>query len=83
LQLINQNGEADVLEIKVISTKVSASFDKAGDENEILFSGSSLLIPCSGSTWLEVLELQLPGKKVTTARDFWNGLRGQKLLKSP
>jgi len=83
LQLINQNGEADALEIKVISTKVSASCDKAGDENEILFSGSSLLIPCSGSTWLEVLELQLPGKKVTTARDFWNGLRGQKLSKSP
>ncbi|OEL16984.1 Methionyl-tRNA formyltransferase [Dichanthelium oligosanthes] len=31
----------------------------------------------------KVLELQLPGKKVMTARDFWNGLRGQKLLKSP
>ncbi|CAO1945581.1 unnamed protein product [Urochloa humidicola] len=83
LQLVNQTGEPDVLEIKVISTKVSTSCDKVGDENEILFSGSSLLIPCSGSTWLEVLELQLPGKKVTTARDFWNGLRGQKLLKSP
>ncbi|KAL6615821.1 hypothetical protein ACP70R_038091 [Stipagrostis hirtigluma subsp. patula] len=82
LQLINKNGEPDVLEMKVISTKVSTSCDKAGEENEILFSGSSLLIPCSDSTWLEVLELQLPGKKVTTARDFWNGLRGQKLLKS-
>ncbi|KAF8676275.1 hypothetical protein HU200_047147 [Digitaria exilis] len=83
LQLINQNdGEPDTLEIKIISTKVSASCDKARDENEILFSGSSLLIPCSGSTWLEVLELQLPGKKVTNARGFWNGLRGRKLLKS-
>nr|CAB3473901.1 unnamed protein product [Digitaria exilis] len=29
-----------------------------------------------------VLELQLPGKKVTNARGFWNGLRGRKLLKS-
>ncbi|KAL5228356.1 hypothetical protein ABZP36_016621 [Zizania latifolia] len=83
LQLMNQIGGPDVLEIKVISTKVCTSCDKTGDENEVLFSGSSLLIPCSGSTWLEVLELQLPGKKVTTARDFWNGLRGQKLLKSP
>ncbi|XP_024314737.1 uncharacterized protein LOC100845293 isoform X2 [Brachypodium distachyon] len=83
LQLMNQKGEPDVLDIKVISTKVSTSSDKTGDENEILFSGNSLLIPCSQSTWLEVLELQLAGKKVTTARDFWNGLRGQKLLKSP
>ncbi|KAM3350859.1 hypothetical protein ACQJBY_023114 [Aegilops geniculata] len=82
LQLMNQNGELDVLDIKVISTNVSTSCDKVGDKNEILFSGNSLLVPCSGSTWLEVLELQLPGKKVTTARDFWNGLRGQKLLKS-
>ncbi|EES01287.1 hypothetical protein BDA96_03G283000 [Sorghum bicolor] len=83
LQLVNQNSVPDVLEIKVISTKVSTSCVKAGDENEILFSGSSLLIPCSGSTWLEVLELQLPGKKVTKAQDFWNGLRGQKLMKLP
>ncbi|KAM0892440.1 hypothetical protein ACQ4PT_025748 [Festuca glaucescens] len=83
LLLMNQNGEPDVLDIKVISTKVSASCDKTGDENEVLFSGNSLLIPCNASTWLEVLELQLPGKKVTTARDFWNGLRGRKLLKSP
>ncbi|ONM39144.1 Methionyl-tRNA formyltransferase [Zea mays] len=79
--------EAKVLhnkvKIKVISTKVSTSCVKVGDENEILFSGSSLLIPCSGSTWLEVLELQLPGKKVTKAQDFWNGLRGQKLMKLP
>uniref|UniRef100_A0A0D9V4A2 Methionyl-tRNA formyltransferase, mitochondrial n=1 Tax=Leersia perrieri TaxID=77586 RepID=A0A0D9V4A2_9ORYZ len=83
LQLVNQNGEPDVLEIKVISTKVCASCDKTRDGNEVLFSGNSLLIPCSGSSCLEVSELQLPGKKVTTARDFWNGLRGQKLLKSP
>uniref|UniRef100_A0A0D9YDD5 Methionyl-tRNA formyltransferase, mitochondrial n=1 Tax=Oryza glumipatula TaxID=40148 RepID=A0A0D9YDD5_9ORYZ len=83
LQLVNQNGEPDVLEIKVISTKACASCDKTRDGNEVLFSGNSLLIPCGGSSCLEVVELQLPGKKVTTARDFWNGLRGQKLLKSP
>jgi methionyl-tRNA formyltransferase len=57
LQLINQKGEPDPLEIKVISTKVSTSHDKPGDENEILFSGSSLLVPCSQSTWLEVRTL--------------------------
>jgi len=29
----------------------------------------------------QVLELQLPGKKVFRAAAFWNGLRGQKLKK--
>lgn len=27
----------------------------------------------------QVLEVHPPGKKVMSARDFWNGLRGQKL----
>jgi hypothetical protein len=52
---MNQNGKPEVLDIKVISTKVSTTCDKTGDENEILFSENSLLIPCDGSTWLEVL----------------------------
>lgn len=30
---------------------------------------------------LQVLEVQLPGKKVVNAAAFWNGLRGQKLKK--
>lgn len=51
---MNQNGEPDVLEIKVISTKACASCDKTGDGNEVLFSGNSLLIPCGGSSCLEV-----------------------------
>jgi hypothetical protein len=29
----------------------------------------------------QVLEIQLPGKKVVNAAAFWNGLRGQKLKK--
>ena len=29
----------------------------------------------------QVLEVQLPGKKVVSAGAFWNGLRGQKLKK--
>ncbi|KAK8498828.1 hypothetical protein V6N12_053050 [Hibiscus sabdariffa] len=28
---------------------------------------------------IKVLEVQLPGKKVTSEAAFWNGLRGQKL----
>lgn len=37
----------------------------------LLFSGLLVL--------KQVLEVQLPGKKVTSAAAFWNGLRGQKL----
>ncbi|XP_072992990.1 uncharacterized protein [Typha latifolia] len=81
VQVIDKLGQDAVLDIKIISTRVCLACDKEGDENEILFSGSGLLIPCAGQSWLEVLELQLPGKKVMTGRDFWNGLRGQKLKK--
>lgn len=31
---------------------------------------------------MQVLEVQLPGKKVVKAAAFWNGLRGQKLKKT-
>ncbi|KAJ4768862.1 Methionyl-tRNA formyltransferase [Rhynchospora pubera] len=69
----------DLLDIKVISTRVCHKGIQSRDKNEILFSGDALQIPCAGESWLEVTELQLPGKKVMRARDFWNGLRGQKL----
>ncbi|XP_020105896.1 uncharacterized protein LOC109722301 isoform X4 [Ananas comosus] len=82
VEVVNNVGYHNELEIKIITSGVcSNACNKASDGNEILFSGSALLIPCAGESWLEVLELQLPGKKVMTARDFWNGLRGQKLRK--
>ncbi|KAJ3670164.1 hypothetical protein LUZ60_010488 [Juncus effusus] len=75
------NDGSDMLEMKIISTRVCKEYNKAEVENEILFYRDALQIPCAGKSWLEVLELQLPGKKVMRARDFWNGLRGQKLKK--
>ncbi|XP_020589948.1 uncharacterized protein LOC110031201 [Phalaenopsis equestris] len=81
LQVIDGKCNANVLEIKIITTRVYRTSETNGGEDEILFGGSSLLIPCAGSTLLEVLELQLPGKRVTSAVDFWNGLRGRKLKK--
>ncbi|KAF3334748.1 methionyl-tRNA formyltransferase [Carex littledalei] len=77
----SKNNGFDLLDIKVISTRVCHEDVKTSDKDEILFSGDALQIPCAGNSWLEVTELQLPGKKVTRARDFWNGLRGQKLKK--
>lgn len=49
--------------------------------DDIFFAKGSLIVPCGGGTALEVLEVQLPGKKVVNATAFWNGLRGQKLRK--
>ncbi|KAE8708052.1 Formyltransferase, putative isoform 2 [Hibiscus syriacus] len=52
---------------------------QGNDVNDITSVDDALVFPCGGRTTLEVLEVQLPGKKVTTAAAFWNGLRGQKL----
>ncbi|WOL11706.1 hypothetical protein Cni_G20470 [Canna indica] len=79
-QVIDKNGNPNVLDIKIITTKVSDASDIKGNGNEILFDRNALLVPCGGHSWLEVLEIQPPGKKVLSARDFWNGLRGQKLM---
>ena len=38
-----------------------------------------LRVPCAGGGWLEVTELQPPGKKAMRAGDFANGLKGSTL----
>ena len=44
-------------------------------QGELLVAGDRLLAGCGGNTSLELLELQLEGKKRTTARDFIHGYR--------
>ncbi|CAD5196034.1 unnamed protein product [Musa acuminata subsp. malaccensis] len=78
-QVIDMNGHPNVLEIKIITTRVSDASGSKESRDEITFVGSALLVPCAGHSWLEILELQPPGKKAMSACDFWNGLRGQKL----
>lgn len=39
----------------------------------ILRDESRLIVACGAATWIEVLELQLEGKRSTTAREFLNG----------
>ncbi|XP_076920328.1 uncharacterized protein LOC143581421 [Bidens hawaiensis] len=70
------------LELKVITSRVYRGDDvKNSEDDEVIFRKGSLIIPCGQHTALEVLEVQLPGKKVVNAAAFWNGLRGQKLKK--
>lgn len=72
--------QTNTTELKIISTRVYNGIRSPDDEGDnVLFTNSSLLFPCGGHTALEVLEVQLPGKKVMNAAAFWNGLRGQKL----
>ncbi|KAI7749027.1 hypothetical protein M8C21_009933, partial [Ambrosia artemisiifolia] len=70
------------LELKVITSRVYRGNDVNSSENDaVTFRKGSLIIPCGQNTALEILEVQLPGKKVVNAAAFWNGLRGQKLKK--
>ncbi|KAM5558189.1 methionyl-tRNA formyltransferase [Rosa sericea] len=76
----NKNGHRNILELKIITTKVcSQSNIHVNQADDISFRKGALVFPCGGSTSLEVLEIQLPGKKVMNAAAFWNGLRGQQL----
>jgi methionyl-tRNA formyltransferase len=59
--------------------------EPAGQEvpqSELLVAGTRLLVGCGGNTSLELLEVQLEGKRRTAARDFIHGYRpksGEKL----
>ncbi|KAI4321366.1 hypothetical protein MLD38_034756 [Melastoma candidum] len=81
---IDKEGESNILELKIITTRVSDQIEiKDNNIDFIAFNRGALLIPCGGSTVLEVLEVQLPGKKVVSAAAFWNGLRGRTLKLLP
>ncbi|KAJ6290697.1 hypothetical protein OIU78_026439 [Salix suchowensis] len=61
----NENGHHNIVDLKIITTRVCNHSIVQGDEmDDISYVKDSLMFPCGGSTALEVLELQLPGKKV-------------------
>lgn len=66
----------DIIEIKIITTKVSCN-DINLHQGEISFFQNSLFVCCGDLNLLEITELQLPGKKVVTAKDFQNGMKGK------
>lgn len=73
--------DSQILEIKIVTTKVGSKYYQ-GNEATITFDRDALIFCCGGGSTLEVLELQPPGKRIMSAQDFWNGLRGRKLLKA-
>ncbi|KAK6128759.1 hypothetical protein DH2020_037514 [Rehmannia glutinosa] len=77
-----KSGQHNIVELKIITTRVYGNSEiQSGETDDVFFEKGSLVFSCGGGTALEVLELQLPGKKVVNAAAFWNGLRGQKLKK--
>ncbi|GFP78824.1 hypothetical protein PHJA_000025900 [Phtheirospermum japonicum] len=77
-----ESGRHTVIEFKIITTRVYENSEiQSSKMDDVFFEKGSLVFACGGGTKLEVLELQLPGKKVVNAASFWNGLRGQKLKK--
>ncbi|KAF3516945.1 hypothetical protein DY000_02063131 [Brassica cretica] len=82
LVLDDKSGQQNELELKIITTRICQRTEVLnGEQDYVTFKKGSLVFPCGGGTALEVLEVQLPGKKAIDATAFWNGLRGQKLKK--
>ncbi|KAF1897011.1 hypothetical protein Lal_00034713 [Lupinus albus] len=80
LLVLEKNGQQKTLEMKIITTRVSSHGSVQSNEaNDISFVEGALAFPCGGGSILEVLEVQLPGKKVVSAAAFWNGLQGKKI----
>ncbi|KAG6553189.1 hypothetical protein Mapa_005249 [Marchantia paleacea] len=84
--LSNSNGDVQTIELKIVTTRVKhVSHGSLPSGGELSLVGDALVVPCGGEgsdgTCLEILQLQPPAKKVMSARDFFNGLRGQRLLK--
>lgn len=78
IQVVDYSGNPVTLEIKIVTSRPAENLGIQTDGKKIFVSDGALFVPCAGKSWLEVLELQLPGKKVMTALDFWNGLQGKK-----
>ncbi|KAL2603239.1 hypothetical protein R1flu_008804 [Riccia fluitans] len=84
--LCSSSGETQSIELKVVTTLVnSLSAESLPSGGEVSLVRDALVVPCgregADCTYLEIVKLQPPAKKVMSARDFCNGLRGQKLLK--
>lgn len=63
------------LEIKVIKTRISPVCKANSDV--IILSGDALELVCGDGSVLQITDLQAPGKRALSAREFWNGLRSK------
>jgi len=60
--------------IKIITSRVSSEGNAAAARGVVELNKKALRVPCAGGEWLELLEVQPPGKKAMDASSFINGL---------
>lgn len=79
----------ELIRVKLITTRVlentSTLPSSADNDRVVMFQkhdvyGQCLKVQCHDGSTLAILELQPTSKKVMKARDFFNGLRGNKLM---
>ena len=69
-----KGGEPKEIVAKILTTKVGGSVE--GGEKVVKVAKKQFSIPCKGSEYLDVLEVQPPGKKPMDVASFVNGLKG-------
>jgi len=75
--------------IKLLTTRIAdlneANADSTvmNDAPQCFIHKNRLFVSCAGETLIEVLELQLPGKRPVDTKAFINGLRGSQLTWVP
>ncbi len=55
------------------ATEPSAAGDTVAEPGQICVEGQRMFVACAGNTWLELLEVQLEGKKRISAAEFLHG----------
>lgn len=71
-RLLVKQGE-ETLEMKIITATISQQL--AAKTQDIFFISPHLAVVCRDGSVLLIQELQVPGKRILSAQDYWNGLR--------
>jgi methionyl-tRNA formyltransferase len=72
--------EAKEVVLKIITTRVSNEGDEKAANGEVEVTKKVLRVPCGGGGWLELLEVQPPGKKAMPTNAFINGIKGSTIF---
>jgi len=62
---------------RILKSKVGRPVEAANSPGSILASKEGVLVACGDGVGLELIEVQLPGRKPVSGRDFTNGMRIQ------
>ena len=76
--LVGPDGKETVLKIYKTRKIVQGSGFRGQDLGSLMAKDKSLFVACADE-WLEIVELQLAGKKRMAARDFLNGMKNMEL----